>query len=290
MTSIEYPETFGGSSFKTRFDAYTAHGYSETEAVVAAMLTENTGRHALDSGGAYGRNFERNAHVDFKATPVATPVIFHDRIDYVTVSTFHFLTVSLSYRADLDGDLAAFSLDDDHECEPWPVCIEDWCEARGYPTLCTENTYNGECALDQTLQWWGISTEDPDAHDLYDMDAIILQVHGGCDVRGGYTAPRVFDASIDDYPSIVDTNRVSAYAPRSEDSGDPELEGMPGRVDDAHWWDTAYDGYSLRSEDGESLGDFEIVESDDRNLRGVIRSWDGKLYSPHNGMEILFGF
>lgn len=31
-----------------------------TAEVIASMLTENTGRHMLDSGGAYGRNWERN--------------------------------------------------------------------------------------------------------------------------------------------------------------------------------------------------------------------------------------
>lgn len=33
---------------------------TSTERVLIAMLTENTGRHMLDSGGAYGRNWERN--------------------------------------------------------------------------------------------------------------------------------------------------------------------------------------------------------------------------------------
>ena len=34
--------------------------FTDTQKLVYAMLTENTGRHMLDSGGAYGRNWERN--------------------------------------------------------------------------------------------------------------------------------------------------------------------------------------------------------------------------------------
>jgi len=32
----------------------------KTKEIIYNMLTENTGRHMLDSGGAYGRNWERN--------------------------------------------------------------------------------------------------------------------------------------------------------------------------------------------------------------------------------------
>lgn len=32
----------------------------KTKHLIYEMLTENTGRHMLDSGGAYGRNWERN--------------------------------------------------------------------------------------------------------------------------------------------------------------------------------------------------------------------------------------
>ena len=43
-----------------------------TKKIIYEMLTENTGAHFLDSGGAYGRNHERNAKKtinDFEAEP-----------------------------------------------------------------------------------------------------------------------------------------------------------------------------------------------------------------------------
>ena len=42
-----------------------------TAEVIADMLRENTGKHFLDSGGAYGRHWERNQDRDFSAEPYA---------------------------------------------------------------------------------------------------------------------------------------------------------------------------------------------------------------------------
>ena len=45
------------------------------ENVIASMMTENTGTHFLDSGGAYGRNWQRNKGLTvdaLKAMPSAT--------------------------------------------------------------------------------------------------------------------------------------------------------------------------------------------------------------------------
>jgi len=53
------------------------------------------------------------------------------------------------------------------------------------------NTYNYENLLSQVLQFILLEGKD----DTY----IILQVHGGCDVRGGYTKPRVFRVIDEDY-------------------------------------------------------------------------------------------
>lgn len=73
----------------------------------------------------------------------------------------------------------------------------------------TVNTYNGEDLLSQTLQWTGFSLpQDGD-------DYILLQIHGGADVRGGYTRPRVFRVGIDEH-SILDNARGSIYCSNPE--------------------------------------------------------------------------
>ena len=80
------------------------------------------------------------------------------------------------------------------------------------------NTYNSPQALSQTLQYLAWCDEDGNAH-------VLLQIHNGADVRGGYTAPRAFD--LDHEESL--TNVASATLSCS----DCEAEWD---TDDAHNW------------------------------------------------------
>ena len=184
-----------------------------TKDVIAAMLTENTGAHFLDSGGAYGRHWERNQGRDFEAEPYATldVGIYRDSYNvpvlefFAIVSAYHWLTERLHYAPDWQAKFDAFAADRDDT--HWLEDMEAFAESVG-ADFQTVNTYNGECILNQTLQFVVINPEESD----FDNDAtpdgalVLLQVHGGCDVRGGYTAPKLFwcggygqDFSIFDY-------------------------------------------------------------------------------------------
>jgi len=166
-----------------------------TDDILAAMLTENTGRHMLDSGGAYGRNFERNKGkivADFRAAPEVNVDRWerngHDVVEYITIDLFHFLSDRLSYDAEFDAELHAFSMEPERADESWFTCLDEWVESRGFeweggPPI-TVNTCNGDNSLSQVIQYTMFSHDD----DPY----VALMVHGGCDYRGGYTAPRVF--------------------------------------------------------------------------------------------------
>lgn len=171
---------------------------TDTDEILAGMLTENTGRALCDSGGAYGRNWERNAGktvADFLAAPVVSADTWTNSegktvVSYVTLDVFHFLRERLDYAPDLDADLHEFGMADERATDSWFACLDDWIEAReftgpygdGRPQIV--NTYNGEDALSQIIQYTMFSHED----DNY----VALCIHGGCDARGGYTAPRVF--------------------------------------------------------------------------------------------------
>ena len=48
----------------------------KTADVIISMLKENTGAHFLDSGGAYGRNWERNQARDFESEPACRVDVF----------------------------------------------------------------------------------------------------------------------------------------------------------------------------------------------------------------------
>jgi hypothetical protein len=154
-----------------------------TAEVLAAMLTENTGRHMLDSGDAYGRHWQRNQGLtteDFLAMPRA-----YITEDGVTLSVFHYLLERATYRADLQAQyeqLAAASSNSHYED------IQDYLELTGATATGGDNTYNYDQALSQTIQWHAFI--DRDGNQL-----ALIQIHGGADVRGGYSAPRIFEVS-----------------------------------------------------------------------------------------------
>jgi hypothetical protein len=89
------------------------------------------------------------------------------------------------------------------------------------------NTYNGEDALSQVLQYCQFETESGDWY-------VLLQIHGGCDVRGGYTDPVAFRICGDDEYCLSDNAKISL----NEEGGK------------RHYWDSDNAGYSF--EPGES--------------------------------------
>lgn len=151
-----------------------------TRDIIYAMLTSNTGSHMLDSGGAYGRHWERNASksiYDFTSEPYATL----DNYGEVTVSLFHHLDRELSYEEELDASYLEFTKSSESS---YLEDIESWLEYMGATEIGSYNSYNYDSALSQVIQW----TE-------FELDGSIyvaLQIHQGCDVRGGYTRPYIF--------------------------------------------------------------------------------------------------
>ena len=158
------------------------------------MLTENTGTHFLDSGGDNGRQWQRNAGkslADFEAEPEEVFTFDHKRgeIDRA-VSVFHFLTGG---GLDLDGLCNEFNaLQERHsnwdaDANVYGASAEAWAyleECNDVEVLGTWNTYNGESDLSQVLQGSNIEVNGE--------EYLLVQVHGGADVRGGYTDAKLF--------------------------------------------------------------------------------------------------
>jgi hypothetical protein len=168
---------------------------NETERVLIEMMTENTGRHMLDSGGAYGRNWEQNQDLGFVKAPA---VELSDYGVYVSHNVYHWLKERVTYDEELDTRFQEFckGREDTH----WLQDMEEFAESLeasglyGDGNPFTVNTYNGECSLSQTLQFTYF--------ELNGTSYIALQIHGGCDVRGGYTRPRIFEVD-DDGVSVL---------------------------------------------------------------------------------------
>lgn len=168
----------------------------QSKTVLSKMLRENTGSHMLDSGGAYGRHWERNQKTDFAKQPAAS-VEFSlyengngKRADIVyTANVYHWLLERVEYLPELQKQINAFAKLPDQKDNAWLQTMETfpkYLAAMGQEVgpAHTFNTYNGECVLSQTLQ--GVCFE------LNGQSVVLLQIHGGCDVRGGYTAPKCF--------------------------------------------------------------------------------------------------
>lgn len=161
--------------------------------VIKNMMCENTGRNLLDSGDVYGRHYEENQNgimtgpqkVDFwtdgeKETELIPIVPLYDFLTY---------SLEIDEEANIYNN-RFYNYIGAHDLDPYSVVdIEDTIkiigEYSGYADLEIINTYNYESALSQVIQFILFS-------DGYDNVYICLQIHNGCDVRGGYTLPKIF--------------------------------------------------------------------------------------------------
>lgn len=162
--------------------------------VLYKMFKENTGRSMCDSGDAYGRNWEKNqgkkvsdflkepeVHIDFSREEGGKA-----SLDY-TVNLFHYLASCL----DLDDTCEYFNRE--------YVPAEDWNSEKAYGLSDAGEEYLISIGADIKEGWNSYNGEDPFSQvtqgsyvNLNGKTYLLLQIHGGCDVRGGYTDARLF--------------------------------------------------------------------------------------------------
>ena len=166
--------------------------YTDIEREIAEMLTESTGIDILDSGMEDNRFWQRNRRIkDFRKLPKLNIVLFDDGELIFSLNIFHYLTSMLEINEEtkeLNTDFNNFI--NLSECHPWLVCMEEYADQLMEKQWHVEppfNTSNNENILSQVLQGI-IFYQDGHEEDPF----IILQIHNGSDVRGGYTRPRIF--------------------------------------------------------------------------------------------------
>lgn len=162
-----------------------------TENKIYSMLTENTGQHLLDSGGAYGRAWQRNQSLsieDFQRAPVS----YLDQWGEITISLFHHLAGAVTYEPALDAAYKEFTRGSDKSDMEDIAAFIEYLGAT-YDERGGNNSSNYESALSQCIQWTEFT--------LGDKRLALLQIHGGADIRGGYTAPAVF--SLNDESALI---------------------------------------------------------------------------------------
>jgi hypothetical protein len=163
---------------------------NSTKKTLKSMLLENTGKSMYEKNAA--RHFETEKHSIYEAGAR------QEKLDLtISHNTYHWLLERIIYDAQLTAKFNRFAKRPQYEYESWPAVIQAFIknlrkthEITGLygesPSTWGGNTYNDECTLDQTLQF--------EYFEIGGIGKLILQIHGGGDVRGGYTAPRILDA------------------------------------------------------------------------------------------------
>jgi hypothetical protein len=160
----------------------------------------NTGSHMLDSGGIYGRHWQQpgipssqpleywDGSESYPMLMVSTAQLLDDHLYIDQAATRHFrLWAAIADPQDNHSWLELMGVYLDRM-----VATGRW-DSDSDGTL-TDNSYNWETDLDQVFQFAAPS--------LYG-ERVLIQMHNGADVRGGYTAPVVaageLESAICDY-------------------------------------------------------------------------------------------
>jgi hypothetical protein len=209
---------------------------NEVKELIYKMLTENTGEHMLDSGGAYGRHWQRNqkkSFADFENEPAVDYEVWNDQLSF-TVSLFHYLPTVLELD-ELCNEFNSKKVKDwDSDIYGVSKAGKNWLLKKGFTVGNSWNSYNGEQNLSQTLQGTELKIDG-----LGEGDYVLLQIHNGCDVRGGYTDAKLFKYQefqefINPTPAVFGTingievdNSYNSYALLDENENEIKLGKDP---------------------------------------------------------------
>lgn len=277
-------------STKTEIDWETL--FSELRTVdsgemLAAMMVEDTGTHMLDSGGAYGRAWEKHRKQvgEAEVTPLefftAQPRITVDTSwSSITASTFHFWKDRLEYCPDIDDAFYEWAEQEDSG-SPWIEDLDDWLDMLELDTHPTGwvNTYNEESLLQDVCMIQAFEVEG--------SGFIALSIHGGCDVRGGYTKPRIFRAFDDNQDWVyLDHAKLEAYV----DTPPTEIDGEGGDYATSYNAGGSFEsGYSRPTDNDDRLCE-AFAASVELNPEDPLPVDDQHVYVVHNHPEVEDGF
>lgn len=226
---------------------------TQTQNLIKEMLTENTGSHFLDSGGAYGRHWQENQFRDFDSEPeVLLRFLPNGEFDFYSVNIYHYLCEVLELdECAIAANKILEQEDDTHWVdEAWNCLRELFKDFHNDPNKAflkdnfdlkreseVKNTYNYEENLSQVLQFKEFTLDDG----YQEIPYVMLQVHNGADVRGGYTDTRVFKLKglLDSLCDVIGT-----------------IDGLEV--------DNLYDGINLTTESGERV---EVTEESEVSLQ-----------------------
>ncbi len=173
---------------------------TKTQKAIIEMLTQNTGSHILDSGGAYGRHWQRNQTRSLFDEPAVCAVVGIKDF-YLKVSLAHWLDYNLEFDGKTSRSFYSFVAKQD-PFESYDSILDAYIDKKKWTLLSSGYTYNYENAFDQDFIWSTIEDADGDLH-------IVVRSHNGCDARAGFSSPFFFTSKTDD--GINTTPTLSIY-------------------------------------------------------------------------------
>jgi len=172
----------------------------DAKELIYTMLLENTGTNFLDSGGTNGRNWQRNQGKTleyFENSPSAYLEVYqYSSGEYElspTVSLYHHLKHCLELD-EVCNKFNSIQVNNWDSEEFWGVSSEgqQYLNSLDYLIRSEQfNSYNWNSIYSQGF----IGT-------ILDIDSelyALIQIHGGCDIRGGYTDAKLFKLTYDEY-------------------------------------------------------------------------------------------
>jgi hypothetical protein len=294
----------------------------------------------IGSKHGYGRNWERNQGRDFskeQETEVEFSVSTYGEPSLsveVTHNIYHWLKSRLEYDEDAQAAFDEFEGLEENKDKYWLQLMEEFPKwyalhraeqgrvddedepfyeeflatglyGDGGPMVI--NSYNNEDALSQVIQYVFFELHDRNGprHGTGEV-YVALQIHNGADVRGGYTAPKLFqvDSNCGDQTSMFDNARVTLHCTREGRHPTAEAlierqarqESIPGidppgiDTDCDNNWDSDDAGYRFHKgnadQDLEDYGVKELTDEDSWEPGIICVDGDGNAYCPDCGAKL----
>ena len=161
-----------------------------------SVCRENTGSHMLDSGGAYGRHWERSAIED------SEPLVTFPQ-DYALINTGVFLDEMMTIDKTIQEEFEAFAETDEQKEQSWDDTVDDFVKSKGWGVCTSGYTYNEENSLNQDYLYSVLAFDPDEVGDWCyleeDESVVVIRTHNGCDARGGFSMPIFCHCNNDEY-------------------------------------------------------------------------------------------
>ena len=153
----------------------------QTREVIEKMMTEPV-RHMLDSGGIYGRAYQKRIDRNFTEAESATLKWDEWGVE-VQASLYHHLCRTLLFNEEKQHEF-----DDMYKSKDtsWEEDLKDWVASNKYDVTYVFNSNDYDYTiLDGVFYAWVVEDENGN-------EFVVVRTHNGCDLNAGYSAPYMF--------------------------------------------------------------------------------------------------